>query len=120
MSVHNITREAMQPGDVYIGRRPGRFRHMLPRFFVDGTDGYFGNPHVIDGATSREQAVRAFEESARRRLREDPEYRDRVRTLEGKRLFCYCAPQACHGEVLERMAGELAEAERMQSEGGPG
>ena len=121
MSVHNLSREAMRPGDVYVGRRPSpRWARLIPAG-CNGADGTFGNPHIIDGATTREQAVEAFERSARRRIAEDPEYRDRVRALHGKRLFCWCSSPgdgvACHAKVLECLADELVGAEGMDSEG---
>lgn len=117
MSVHNLMLETYREGDVYVGRRMAR---MSPH--VDQKDGYFGNPHRIARgpyATEdqrRADAVARFEVYARDRIAADPEFRDRVRALEGKRLFCWCAPRACHGEVLERIADELAGAERMEGE----
>ena len=103
MSVHNLTTEPMRPGDVYIGRP--RRQHMH-----DDLEGYFGNPYRISPHQTREQAIARFEKAARRRIATDPEYRALVRGLHGKRLFCYCAPLACHGDVLEQLAAELQEA----------
>ena len=97
MSVHNIKREPMQPGDIYVGRKG------------HGHDGYFGNPFIVGVESQRAKILGLYEEHARRRVASEPEFRQRVAGLHGKRLFCFCAPKDCHGDVLERMAAELAE-----------
>lgn len=95
MSVHNIYRDVMTGTDTYVGRA-GR-----------GFDGYFGNPFTLRPGDDRGATIERFREYAQDRMFRDPEYRERVRALHGRRLFCFCAPQACHGEVLL----ELAKAE---------
>jgi hypothetical protein len=90
---------------------------------VLGHDGFFGNPFRVTKARTREQAIASFEAHARERIATDATFRDGVRALYGRRLFCWCSspdnPQPCHAEALERLACELAESERMASEGGP-
>lgn len=112
-TVHNIKREPLVTGSnvVYIGR--------ARRFGVhfDGADGYFGNPYRIGPHgnghyLSRKRAIAMFEVYARDRIARDPEYRRRVCDLDGKALYCYCAPLACHGDVLARLAGELVAKEQ--------
>lgn len=91
--VVNLRRE---PYDVYIGRA----RH--------GQDGYFGNPHPVDrpcplcGGTvhRRGEAVAAFKRTFWKRVNSEPAYRERMQTLRGKRLGCFCKPEACHGDVI--------------------
>lgn len=80
------------PDFVYIGRA-GR-----------GHDGYFGNPHSIGDCQCGQQhdragAIRAFNEDFQRYLR-NPEYVFALRGCKGKTLVCFCAPQACHGDVI--------------------
>jgi hypothetical protein len=72
--------------DVYIGR-PGKW----------------GNPFVLSGDSPsiREQAIRQYEEW----IRTEPKLMaDARRELRGKVLGCWCAPRACHGDVLARIA----------------
>lgn len=82
------------PYDVYIGRPSP-----------------FGNPfsHLPSSAfaqyrvPTRDAAIREFE----RWLYTQPELIARVkRELRGKVLGCYCAPLACHGDLLARIANE--------------
>jgi hypothetical protein len=83
--VVNIYKEQF---DAYIGRA-GR-----------GEDGYFGNPFRMENGTSREDTVEKFQRYFTARIEKDVEFRRRVLALKGKRLGCFCKPQACHGDVI--------------------
>lgn len=82
-----------EPYDVYIGR-----------------GSKFGNPysHLPNSAApfpveTREDAIRLYEEW----IRSQPELMEAVKKeLRGKILGCWCAPLACHGDVLIRIANE--------------
>lgn len=87
-----VNRRRTDDWDVYVGRPSA-----------------FGNPFTHErGRTlaqftvaSREEAIRRFEEW----LMGQPDLLARVRVeLRGKRLACWCAPLACHGDVLARIA----------------
>ena len=80
----NITKE---PFDIYIGRA-GR-----------GEDGYFGNPFRMGNGISRDDAVQKFRRYFAGRI-ENSEFKRRVLALKGKRLGCFCKPNACHGDVI--------------------
>lgn len=74
-----------EPYDVYIGR-PSKW----------------GNPFVVGRDGSREECVQKFRTyitSDSGRL-----LRDGLHTLRGKALGCWCAPAACHGDVLRELA----------------
>jgi len=88
-----------------------------------GHDGYFGNPIRVGkqcpvcGGVHRKGGgtLYCFEQYARQRMQEDPEYRRRVKGLKGKVLGCFCAGEApltsaeplrCHGQVLAALAEE--------------
>ena len=90
-------------GCVYIGR-------------VSGSDFHWGNPFGRRGnlvavrVSSREEAVSCFRrwlvgsafldvEQGRRQW-----IIDHIGELRGKVLGCFCAPAACHGDVLARLA----------------
>jgi hypothetical protein len=69
--------------DVYIGR-PSKW----------------GNPFVIGRDGTREDVIAKYEAW----LLEQPELLAALPELAGKTLGCWCAPRACHGDVLARLA----------------
>lgn len=90
--------------DVYIGRKSGHEFH-------------FGNPFTHKTGTqasvvvgSREEAVSDYAAWLNGDLYQEiePERRKwilaQIPSLVNKRLGCYCAPQACHGDVLAELA----------------
>ena len=99
-TVHNLYREPMdRDTDVYVGRA-GK-----------GKDGYFGNPFRVGvNADDRTDAVAKFDAWAEQRGRFDPIYRERVKDLNGRRLFCFCPKDGpCHAKSLGRFARLWAE-----------
>lgn len=72
-----------EPYDVYIGR---------------GSD--WGNPYEIGMDGTREECIEYYE----RWLNVRPYLLERLHELRGKRLGCFCAPLACHGDLLARLA----------------
>lgn len=72
--------------DVYIGR-PGKW----------------GNPFVIGRDGTRDEVISKY----RAWLEARPEVMEEVvRELKGKVLGCWCAPNACHGDVLSELANK--------------
>ena len=100
MTVHSIYREAIQPDDVYVGRAG------------HGYDGYFGNPIIMHNTcpvcshthTELDSLLNCYRVYVANRILRDPEFRERVRPLHDKRLFCFCAPKPCHATVLQNAA----------------
>lgn len=79
--------------DVYIGR-PSKYGNTYSHIKNAST-------LALYEADSREDAIQYFE----RDLIEKPELIEAVQNeLRGKILGCYCAPEACHGEVLVKYA----------------
>ena len=75
-----------EPYDVYIGR-PSKW----------------GNPFV-NGEDGNRDAVIALYETW---IRQQPDLMAALPELRGKTLGCWCAPQACHGDVLIRLVDEI-------------
>ncbi|ADC73234.1 conserved hypothetical protein (plasmid) [Thioalkalivibrio sp. K90mix] len=82
--VLNKHRDSRSPGSVYIGR-PSRW----------------GNPFVVGRDGTREEVVARYREWLLAR----PEKMEAARReLRGRDLVCFCAPKACHGDVLIEIA----------------
>jgi Domain of unknown function (DUF4326) len=74
-------------GSIYIGR-PSKW----------------GNPFEIGKNGTREEVVAKYEEW----INTQPDLIAAVKKeLAGKDLLCFCAPKACHGDVLLKIANEL-------------
>lgn len=86
---------------VYIGRGRGSILgNPFTYLHVDGTLAEFQ-------CRTREESIERFELYARERIQHDPVYRQAVVNLWGKDLLCFCAPQACHGDILMKLTEEL-------------
>jgi len=83
------------PCDVYIGRD-------MPRYGL--RDCGLGNPFKLIHGEARGVTLRRYEAWAR--------HNNKVIAwlpkLTGKRLGCWCRPQACHGDVLVKLWDEWA------------
>lgn len=75
-----------KPFDLYIGR-PSKW----------------GNPFVIGPDGTRADVIARYEEW----IKTQPDLMAALPELQGKTLACWCAPQACHGDVLARLVDEL-------------
>lgn len=71
--------------DVYVGR-PSKW----------------GNPFVIGKDGDRAAVIRKYEAW----VKSKPELMAALPELSGKVLACWCAPQACHADVLVRLANQ--------------
>lgn len=93
-TVHNLRHEAIRPGDIRIDRRTE-----------------FGNEFIIGRDGTRADVIAKFEAAERARLTgpDGAARRAKVRRMNGHRLFCWCSPQLCHGDVYARLAAELIE-----------
>lgn len=72
--------------DVYIGR-PSKW----------------GNPFVIGKDGTRSEVIEKY----RVWVKSQPQLMKALPELKGKRLGCWCSPQACHGDVLAELADNL-------------
>ena len=68
-----------------------------------GRGSKWGNPFVIGKDGDRAEVIAKFKEYASARLGVDMNW---LKPLVGKDLNCFCAPLACHGDVLLEMIGE--------------
>ena len=82
--------------------RPQQARRRAPSGSVYvGRPSRFGNPFVIGRHGDRAAVVARFEAS----LLANPELLAAAKAeLRGKDLVCWCAPEACHADVLLRIA----------------
>lgn len=63
----------------------------------------WGNPFIVDDDGTRDQVIAAYRDHY---LPHKPSLLNRVHELRGRALGCWCAPAACHGDILKTAAGE--------------
>ena len=86
-----------EPYDVYIGR-PSKWGN--PYSHKDNTKAQF----KVD---TREEAVWRYEVMMLKWIEDHPDILEEIKKeLKGKVLGCWCAPKACHGDILLRLANE--------------
>ena len=80
-----------------------RRRNPPPDAVYVGRPSRWGNPFVIGRDGTREEALAKFRSYAVERMASEPRW---LEPLAGKDLTCWCAPQACHGDVLMELANQ--------------
>jgi hypothetical protein len=81
-----------------------KYRDVIPETAVYiGRPSQFGNPFVIGRDGDRETVIAKY----RTWLLSNPALVTQIRAvLAGRDLVCFCAPHACHGDVLLKIAND--------------
>jgi len=85
--------------NVYVGR--GRVVFLTkegPSFPPQNSP--FCNPFNVGKDGTREEVISKFRAYMTAKLDQDPDLKRQLLALEGKRLGCWCKPEACHGDIL--------------------
>ncbi len=70
-----------------------------------GRPSHWGNPYVIGKDGTREEVVEKYHRYASGRFIDHHDtFADDLRELQGRDLVCWCAPKACHGDILLELA----------------
>ena len=77
-----------------------KYKYKGTDFVYIGRGSPFGNPYVIGKDGTREEVIEKFRVYFMEKL-ENPLYKLVVLQLKGKKLGCFCKPQACHGDVIK-------------------
>lgn len=74
-----------------------------PDIVYIGRGSVWGNPYPMTDHKSHSERVyviEAYRQHLWNQIRMRKVTKEMLIALDGKRLACYCAPQACHGDVL--------------------
>lgn len=88
-----VVNKYKEPFDVYIGR-----------------GSVWGNPYVIGKDGTREEVIAKFKVAFLDQLAKGEISREQLESLQGKKLGCFCKPQACHGDVIKEEVDKLWKA----------
>lgn len=94
----------------YIGRRgvillPDEETGKKSRFPKE--DSIFANPFKIGDDSSRANVIEKYEIYIRQKINLRQITHAHLSELRGKRLGCWCKPEACHGDVLVKILKEM-------------
>ena len=67
----------------------------------------YGNPFRIGEDGDRVQVIEKYREWFYKRILTDGGFRDRIQSLKGKVLGCWCVPEPCHGMVIIEYLEEI-------------
>lgn len=87
MAVLNKHKAGIPAGAVYIGR-----------------GSKWGNPFIIGQHGDRNAVCDQYEAHLEQQVLSGAVTKQELAALHGKDLVCFCAPQRCHGHVLEKAA----------------
>ena len=71
-----------------------------PDIVYIGRGSLFGNPFKMHSEDDRSKVIDLYRHWLWKALQEGKITKEMLLALDGKRLACYCAPKACHGDVL--------------------
>lgn len=90
VNIKGVDFDASNPDHVYIGRANKNY---------EVAESKWANPFKVGEDGTREQVIQAYREW----IKHQPELVNSLEELRGKILFCWCCPEACHGDVLVEM-----------------
>ena len=70
-------------------------------YWYIGRPSVYGNPFMIGRDGSREEVIAKYRTYFYGRVASDSWFKNEVDKLRGKNLGCYCAPCACHGDIIK-------------------
>lgn len=65
-----------------------------------GRGSIWGNPFVMQDREDRARVITSYRKYLWEQIKQGKITKEMLIALDGKRLACYCAPQACHGDVI--------------------
>ena len=73
----------------------------------------WGNPFPMGGRSTRKSVLDQHKEWFDAKLKLSVVFQDQVAALAGKDLLCWCAPLACHADLIALRAAQLNEKEEL-------
>lgn len=98
----------------------------LPSILIDRTT-FLGNPFVMGKDGNRKEVIQRYKEYFDYKMCNDPVFRSQFFSLckfyahyDRIQLVCWCAPLACHGDVIKEVMLELFRDKSKEEETGEG
>lgn len=98
------------PSNVYIARAGVVFvknadgtKERYPK-----TSSVFANPFKIGKDGNRDEVIQKYKKHIVKKINENTELLDKLLSLKGKSLGCWCYPEPCHGNILLELISEYS------------
>ena len=78
----------------------------VTNLYKEGCDVYigrgsiWGNKYCIGKDGTREEVIVKYIDWILEKIKTDENFKEKMKSLRGKRLGCWCSPKECHGDVL--------------------
>lgn len=93
--------------NAYVGRagivfvKDGEKKERFPK-----QSSVFCNPFKVGKDGTRDDVIQKYKSYIISRLESEPAVRAEFQTLKGKRLGCWCKPEACHADILVELMNQ--------------
>lgn len=74
-----------------------------------GRPGPWGNPFPLEKEEDRQEVIDQYRSWLLQEISSGRIQKEKILALRGKSLGCWCAPKACHGDVLLEIAEKIQE-----------
>lgn len=99
----NLRNWCEDPNNVYVGRAGVVFIDNK-RYPTHSSE--FCNIFKVGRDGDRMAVIKRYDRYIRARLKQEPRLLNKLNLLKGKNLGCWCAPEACHANVLLKLIDE--------------
>lgn len=81
-----------------------------------GRPSIFSNPYKIGRDGTRNEVIEKYKNFFEKKIRGDETFREKILSLKGKKLGCYCYPLRCHLEVIVKyLDGDMLKLEEFKN-----
>ena len=74
----------------------------------------FGNPYIIGPDGDRIEVIETYKLNFYESISLNPMFKDKILTLMGKKLYCWCDPEPCHAHTIADYLNSLADEHNAQ------
>lgn len=85
-----------------VNRRHNTVNMSDPDIVYIGRGSIWGNPHKMKNELGRGYVCTLYRRTLWKKIKAGEITIEMLKSLDGKRLACYCAPKQCHGDIIKR------------------
>ena len=102
---HNLKEWITDENNIYIGRKSIVF---IDNKRFPEKSSPFCNTFKITKNQNRNQVLTKYREYINTKLEKEPNLKEKLISMKGKKLGCWCHPEMCHGNILLELINSLS------------